>query len=450
MGGNLKEILFLIFFSNKNIIMSSVILNSNANSALVNTLLSSSSLSNPNVYSTMEISPPHSTTYSEHQPSNGNVPVRSNTTNYQLNKYGIISQILLTYRRSFTNSGVNPTTNAAGLGTKQNDFFNCVEKVELLSSSRVVSTLTKVDFMAQFSNLPFNKLTVVRDNLLEPDQPSGAVLAAGATTAGSLFTCPLVFGFMRDINTQLNASFLEPMSIRITWGKDWDEAVNFEAGVVGNITEPVLSVRYKNYAEDANAQILAENFDKPSLNMLSSRFYDENRQSVLSTASASTDQSIQIELKNTECVNDFYVLVLATDPNGAGASPTVASDVLLPIPVAITSISFSGSGADILSLNKGQLAYSKIDHDGFSVGVDAAGAGNALNRVVKFQSGVYGYNMLSNTISLREINAPRITVNFNAPNTTNLQRYYAYVVEDTSAIYSITSATGALSNSLSN
>jgi len=426
--------------------MSSVILNSNANSALVNTLLSSSSLSNPNVYSTMEISPPHSTTYSEHQPSNGNVPVRSNTTNYQLNKYGIISQILLTYKRSFTNG--TGAIHAPQLGTNQNDFFNCVEKVELLSSSRVVSTLTKVDFMAQFSNLPFNKLTVIRDNLLEPSALAAANLAVGATTVPVSFTAPLVFGFMRDINTQLNASFLEPMSIRITWGKDWNEGVGVAAGITGNITEPILSVRYKNYAEDANAQILAENFDKPSLNMLSSRFYDENRQSVLSTPGASTEQSIQIELKNTECVNDFYVMVLATDP--AGGSPTVASDVLLPIPYPVNSINFTGSGADILSLSTGQLAYSKIDHDGFSVGVDGATAGNALNRVVKFQSGVYGYNMLSNTISLREINAPRITVNFTAPSTTNLQRYYAYVVEDTSAIYSITSATGALSNSLSN
>jgi hypothetical protein len=57
---------------------------------------------------------------------------------------------------------------------------------------------------------------------------------------------------------------------------------------------------------------------------------------------------------------------------------------------------------------------------------------------------------MSNCISLREINAPKITVKFEVANATNLMRYYAYVVEDCSAIYSITSATGALSSSLSN
>lgn len=425
--------------------MSSVILNSNANSALVNTLLSSNSLMNPNVYSTMSIVPPHSTTYSEHQPSNGNVPVRSNTTNYQLNKYGIISQILLTYKKTYTNG----TGGALVLGSPQNDFFNCLEKVELLSSSRVISTLTKVDFMAQFSNLEFNKMTVIQEHLLKP-QSTGSV--AAAAESGELnFTVPLVFGFMRDINTQLNASFLEPMSIRLTWGKDWNQSSNFAAGVVGNIKTPVLSVRYKNYAEDANAQILAENFDKPTLNILSSRFYDENRQSVVSTAGAATAESIQVELKNTECVQDFYVVLLRSDPNtAAGASPTVVSDILDPTPQPIDSIAFTGSGAEILTLSQEQLAYSKLDMDGFSVGQDPVTANNNMPNIVKFQTGVYGYKMLSNTISLREINAPRITVNFTTAAEANLQRYYAYVVEDASQIYSITSATGALSSSLAN
>lgn len=425
--------------------MSSVILNSNSNSALVNTLLSSNSLMNPNVYSTMSINPPHSTTYSEHQPSNGNVPVRSNTTNYQLNKYGIISQILLTYKKTYTNGTAGPLV----LGSPQNDFFNCVEKVELLSSSRVVSTLTKVDFMSQFSNLEFNKMTIIQENLLKP-QTVGSI-AAAAESSELNFTVPLVFGFMRDINTQLNASFLEPMSIRLTWGKDWNQSTNFAAGVVGNIKSPVLSVRYKNYPEDANAQILAENFDKPTLNILSSRFYDENRQSVVSTAGSATAESIQVELKNTECVQDFYVVLLRSNPNtAAGASPTVVSDILDPVPEPITSIAFSGSGAEILTLSREQLAYGKLDMDGFSVGQDPTIANNNMPNIVKFQTGVYGYKMLSNTISLREINAPRITVNFTTANEANLQRYYAYVVEDCSQIYSITSATGALSSSLAN
>jgi len=429
--------------------MSSVILNSNANSALVNTLLSSASLSNPNVYSTMEISPPHSTTYSEHQPSNGNVPVRSNTTNFQLNKYGIISQILLTYKKSY----LNGSGGTLALGPPENDFFNCVEKIELLSSSRVVSTLSKVDFMALFSNLEYGKSIVIQQNLLNKQggvSPANDV-ANNANSQDYIFTAPLVFGFMRDINTQLNASFLEPMSIRVTWGKDWNLSENFGAGVVGSVKEPVLSVRYKNYAEDANAQILAENFDKPTLNMLSTRFYDENRQSVLSTSNLTNPLSIQVELKNTECVQDFYVVLLKTDPNTLqGATTTVPSDVLDPTPQIIDSITFTGSGADILSLNRKQLNYGRLDVDGFSFGQQITDNVTGLYHIVKFQTGIHSHKMLSNTISLREINAPRITVNFTPTASAQVSRYYAYIVEDTSAIYSITSATGALASSLSN
>ncbi len=426
--------------------MSSVILNSNANSALVATLSASQSLVNPQVYSTEPIYPPHSVTYSANDPSNGNQPIRSNSTVFMLNKYGIISQILLTYQKSYTNGSAGALT----LGSVQNDFFNVVEKIELLSSSRVVSTLTKVDFMSQFSNLPTNKMAVIAQNLLEPK--SVGTVGAAATSGNVSFTCPLVFGFMKDINTQLNASFLEPLSIRCTWGKDWDLSTNFATGVVGNVSSPQLSVRYKNYQEDANAKIISENFANPQLNMLSTRFYDENRESILSTAgAATTDATIEVELKNTECVQDFYVVLLRSDPNtAAGASPTVASDILDPVPQPIKALNFTGSGQEIVNLTAAQLAYGRLDTDGFSVGQDASVAANGFTNVMKIQTGVYHNGVLSNTISLREINNPRIRLTFDIGNTANLQRYYAYVVEDSSAIYSITSSTGALQSSLSN
>lgn len=429
--------------------MSSVILNSNANSALISTLSASQSLTNPQVYNTEPIYPPHAVTYSANDPSNGNQPIRSNSTVFMLNKYGIISQILLTYQKSYTN-GAGAAGSALVLGSDQNDFFNVVEKVELLSSSRVVSTLTKVDFMAQFSNLPTNKMAVIAQNLLEP-KSVGSV--TNPNTSGSVsFTVPLVFGFMKELNTQLNASFLEPLSIRCTWGKDWNQSTNFATGVVGNITSPQLSVRYKNYQEDANAKIISENFANPQLNMLSTRFYDENRESILSTAgAATTDATIEVELKNTECVQDFYVVLLRSDPNtAAGATPTAASDILDPVPEPIKSLSFTGSGQEIVNLTAPQLAYGRLDSDGFSIGQDASVSANGFTNVLKIQTGVYHNGVLSNTISLREINNPRIKLTFDIESNPNLQRYYAYVVEDSSAIYSITSSTGALQSSLSN
>jgi hypothetical protein len=437
--------------------MSSVILNSNQNSALVNTLTASASLTNPQVYQTVPLYPPHSVTYSSNDPSNGGTPVKSNSTVFQLNKYGIISQILFSFKKSFTNNTAGALTQA--ISTQQNDFFNIVEKVELLSSSRVISTLTSRDFMAQFSNLPTNKLSVIAENLLKPQQVKGVTagpgdLAVGATTPEASFTCPLVFGFMKEINTQLNASFLEPLSIRVTWGTNWDReqaGTGGLAGLDGNILSPQLSVRYKNYQEDANAKIISENFANPQLNILSTRFQDEVRESALNTAGVATlDATIEVELKNTECVENFYVILLKSDPNNGGPTVTTPSSLLLAKPHAIKSISFTGSGQEIVNLDKRQLAYSRLDTDGFSIGQEDSANANLLSNVAKFQTGVYHNGVMSNTISLREINNPRIKVTFDMDSNANRVAYYCYVVEDCSAIYSITSATGSLQVSLSN
>ena len=432
--------------------MSSVLLNSAANSALINTLNASASLTNPNIYMTSPIYPAHAVTYAQNQPSNGNQPVKGNATVFQLNKYGIISQILLTYKKTYSNASGGAVT---GLGTVQNDFFNIVDKVELLSSSRVVSTLTKVDFMAQFSNLPTNKLVPINENLLNERLVPGATageLANGATSPEMSFTAPLVFGFMKDINTQLNASFLEPLSIRVTWGNTWDAQTNRVAAVTGNVLSPQLSVRYKNYPEDQNAAIISQNFSNPSLNLLSSRFVDENRGSFLTTANqAVTDASIEVELKNTECVNNFYVVLLESDPATlAGASQNGPSAELIVTPIPIKSVEFTGSGQEIVSLKSSEMAYGRLDTDGFSVGQSITNSTNNLSNVFTFQTGVYGDEVLSNTISLREINAPRIKVTFDVSANANLRRFYLYVMEDCSAIYSITSATGALQVSLAN
>jgi hypothetical protein len=415
---------------------------------MVNTLNASQSLMNPQIYNTQTIYPAHAVVYAKNDPSNGNIPAKSNTTIFMLNKYGVISQILFTYKKQYTN---NSATNPVNVQAPQNDFFNVIEKVELLSSSRVVSTLTKVDFMAQFSNLPSNKLTVIQDSLLKPNPTTAEAVANGGGVSSEFsFTCPLVFGFSQQINTELNASFLEPLSIRVTYGKDWDNTSGRVANLTGAILSPQLSVRYKSYQEPDNAKILAENFSQPTLNMLSSRFFDENRGSILNTAgAATTDASIEVELKNTECVNDFYVVLLRTDNNAiAGATPANPSSELFTEPEEIKTLTFTGSGQEILSLTKEQLAYGRIDETGFSVGQDIVDTKFA--RVVKFQTGVYSEKVLSNTISLREINAPRIKVTFDIPNYANRVQYYCYVVEDCSAIYSITSATGALQTSLAN
>jgi len=434
--------------------MSNVILNSNSNSALVNTMNASSSVYNPQVYSTKRIIPAHSMTYSKHQPSNGSSPVASQTTNFQINKYGIVSQILL----SFTKRVVIGTDNVTGGKILAGDVFKVIEKVELLSSSRVVSTLTRFDLASQFSDLPQDKRFPLEKSAL---QQRTFVTPATPATYDEEYTLPLVFGFMKNINTQLNASFLESLSIRCTWGKELDDFNGVLVGaatVATSVINPTLQIRYKVYPEDANAKIIAENFDKPTLNMLSTKYYNENTESknieVTAAGAAGTPQAstdIKVELKSTECVQCFYVVLTKTDDENSTTTTPGPNQSF--VPQQIDKIKFTGSGAEILELNSNELEYMKLSPDGFSWGQDVTN-GAGLEKIYKIQTGVYDDYEMPNCFSLREINAPQIEVSFRPQPTgytaTNLVQYSVHIVEDCSTIYSISSATGSLNNALSN
>jgi len=425
--------------------MANVQNNSNANSSLVNTMLGSDSLMNENVYSTSMINPPHALTYSPMDPSNGSVVADGSTTSFQINKYGIISQILFSYEKQKVSAA------DADVGTTSivvNDVFSVIDKVELLSSSRVISTLTRYDLMAQFSSLPQDHFTPIDEGCVKPRD---IITSTGNLTKSVKYTIPLVFGFMLKQNTQLNASFLEPLSIKVYYGK-----TTLPTGITNNVISvinPKLMVRYKNYQEEATAKILAENYSNPTLNMLLCRYYDENRSSLITVATTAAPElrTLQVELKNTDCVEDFYFVLVKS---ALGSSATVPGDYTDFSPQPITNLKFTGSGQEFCNLDEAQLNYGRIGSYGFSHALSQTTTGSNLARIKTFQTGIYDDHVVSNTLSLREINNPLVEVQFMADNgdatSTNAAQYSLYVVEKCSSIYSVNSATGSLSISLSN
>ena len=193
--------------------------------------------------------------------------------------------------------------------------------------------------------------------------------------------------------------------------------------------------------------------------MLSTKYYNENRETknVLLTAAgvggapqASTD--IKVELKSTECVQCFYVILTKTEDENSTTTAPGPNRSFVPQP--IDKIKMTGSGAEILELNANELEYMKLSPDGYSWGQSGTASGANLQNIYKIQTGVYDSYEMPNCFSLREINAPQIEVSFRPLVTgytvDNLVEYSVNVVEDCSAIYSISSATGALNNALSN
>ena len=415
--------------------MTSIINNSNANSALVNTLESSDSMTNPNVYSTKEIYPTSAMTYTDCQKSNGSSGP-SETMNFNLNKYGIIEQILFNYTKQSA---------AVGSAVAAADIFNVIEKVELLSSSRVISILTSADLRAQWSNLNSSQYEPIRRTAV-------AARAVVAASKDHDYVFPLTFGFMTDINTQLNSSFLEPLSIRVTFGVNLYGFSTGYAATGASIINTFLTIRYKSYPEAPTAQILASNYSAPELVQVSTRFYDENPITVgSSTDTANANLVVPIDLRNTDCVQDFYIFVCENIAAVAGDTPMAA---MLGPPLPISKVVFTGSGQQILSLSEAGMAYSRLTENGFSTssatGIDGALDISAMRNVLKIQNGLYehsGGGPLSNTMSLREINAGRISITFNYVAN---KIYTVQCVENCSAIYSTSSAVGRLSLALSN
>ena len=419
--------------------MSSVINNSNANSAIVQTLDASVSKRNPQIYSTKEIYPAHSMTYVKNEKTNGSV-TSGNSINFNLNKYGIASQILLHLEKDCTLDADKSTDVAFKL--LEGDIFTIIKSVELLSSSRVISTLTSNDLLAQFSDMSQDEYNVVFQKAINV----GTTAVAGRTKP-FVFVLPLVFGLFKDINTQPNLSFVEPMSLRVNFNNVDAYGAKTAATTVSLVDlNCYLQVRYKAYPESSVAEVIDQNYSEPELNQLSKRFYDEN--TIVKTSAIATGITIgtaDIDLKNTDAVTDFYVMV-RRQPAG-GAPPADVENA----PFKITSVKFTGSGQDILNLTQDELAYSRLTDNGNAVfPLDVTSSSFGITDVVKIQTGLWNKYAMSNCFSLREINAPRISITFEIPIHAAELTYEVSVVEDCLAIYSTSSATGRQVLSLTN
>lgn len=424
--------------------MSSVINNSNANSAIVQTLDASVSKRNPQIYSTKEIYPAHSMTYVKNEKTNGSV-TSGNSINFNLNKYGIASQILLHLEKNILTDATPPVGDGTGR-LAAGDIFTIIKSIELLSSSRVISTLTSTDLMAQFSDMTQDEYNVVFQKAINIGT------GAQALNPGKyVFVLPLVFGLFKDINTQPNLSFVEPMSLRVNFGivdNHTTAAANSTCAL--NDLNCYLQVRYKAYPEASVAEVIDQNYSEPELNQLSTRFYDENSISKTIDASAAevaaATAEVSIDLKNTDAVTDFYVVIRPKAVSGKDANAKNG-------PFSINSVKFTGSGQDILDLTQDELAYARLTDNGNAVfPLETETSTFGITDIVKVQTGLLNKYAMSNCFSLREINAPRITVNYNTPLVAsgNTLTYEVSVVEDCLAIYSTSSATGRQVLSLTN
>ena len=410
--------------------MSNTILSSNANSSLINTLLGSESVKNPNIYSTEEITPPYAATWQRCDPTTSDaLPGREQVFNVM--KYGYLQQALLCWEKEFT-----VAVPADGTDVKlssANDVIRCIDTIDLMASGRVVSTLSADAIYAQFSDLSEADSIPVRASALDARTISVPVGGGALTKATVKYCLPIVFPQFESIDTQLNCQFLEGLSFRVKWGKiDNFDTTPTAATIPANTM--YMRFRYKAFPEEQVSEVLSANFDQPELAQLTARWYSEAPIS-FSTAAGETTKEVTVELKNTDCVQDFFAMGYVVAPDTAY------------VPQRITNIKLEASGQTIVEMSEEELLYSRLGEHGWSCSQSVATSGGA-SRVAKIQNGLYTWHKLSNTLSLRELNAPKMVVSFAdlTPSTTFVCR----VSEKCSAIFSTTSATGRYNVALSN
>jgi len=450
--------------------MSQPVLNSNSNSALLNTLLNTESLRIPAEYSTKIIDYPHAVNYTKIDAPSGQTIVEGSQITIPLLKYGIATQILLNYTKKMSTATVSGNEVAL---INAGDVFRVINRVELMSSSRVLSTLTSEGLQAQVSGMTESQLVPVYRNAVRGrnyDSGYNSTIAGNFAigvidpTPNFAFSLPLVFGLFEQQGI-MNLSFLENCSIRITFGKIDG---NGGGGTFSSISDVNLTVRYQVYPEEAQAKILASNFNENDLNVLTTRQFYENpkEHAYIDNPQDTTTvpfkflQTERVDLKNVDVVSKYYVMVRnkGTDTNGA-VSRTISSQgtgTNLGTPLQITSLALFASGQEILRLSQNQLDYAMLESNGYSVknsgNMLSYGAGCGLQNIVVLPIGLFSNHMvITNGMSLRELNNLQLEIQWYAtPTAVAATKFQVDVVEETLAIYNIASSTGRIGLSLAN
>lgn len=416
-----------------------VILSSNENSALLQTLNQSESKVIPSIYSTPEVYAPSATSWYTLTPKSGSA-TDGQSQSWDLPKYGILQQIVFSYTKTcnFTQAATTRAKIPAG------DVFNVIDRIEFLSSSRILCTLYSEDIIAQIKNLSTDEYSTIAKFLTASNQTAAG---AGAETLTKKVTIPIVFPFLQSKRTCPNLSFNEPCQLRIVYrntGILAKTAGDDFTNLTTTISDVNVMLRYKMYSEADNAQLLSSNYEDEQLSMLTYRNYRENPVSY-TPANNVTDHKFTIELKNVDVCNDFYFMVRGPTGNSEGGDQNSL--------LAVKRVRLTASGQEICDLKEDQLLYMKVSEGGWPVNSSFLATEMndpiSANNVAKIQTGLWTWDkdVWTNGMSLREMNnvVAEVYVDLSAN-----KQYTCYCQEVTSVILSVSSNTGRNAIALSN
>jgi hypothetical protein len=446
--------------------MSSVLLASNQNSALINTLDQSPSKSNPQVYSLDKLYPFSSVQYVTHNPTNSSIVLGQSNT-FDVLKYGIASQFVLEFEFNISNTAIGGEADA-NAAQCHNPALQLIDNIELVSSSRVIQRLTRADLLAIASDGDYEYKAGFNEGIQEGGDAGSAKAVANNTTFKRAYI-NMAFPLLANARTQLNTTFLEPQRIVVNWSNEkvyaGGSTLAYGSPEVKNC---LLHGRYINYNNTDDSNLLEQNYGDGTLSQLSYEYFDEVPSEAVTLPT--TDDTVfggagkEVEIKDTGVVTDMYIMLVAESGDQAlsGGSAVDHEELTeLGKPQPIEEIEFVASGQTIFSGKAKRLAlFGRTDpmsgrhHQSGSSSQSNYTFTNGLSNVYRIQFGQETHkNFPSGGISMRELNRPIIRIKRGAYagyNATQNLKARLHVVLRKHSVVTTESSNGRLVSSINN
>lgn len=435
--------------------MSNTIINSNSNSALVSTLLESeNAVVNPFVYAEKNIVPPHSLQVVSVPPLNTANITANGTLDYDVPKQGIVRRMLLDCVIAKTaNSDKKTVTN----------HLNAIESVELLSSGRRISLLTREGILAKISDMPhtFRQAYINAFDM--------GVQGEGFSTASDTYDTRIVFPldfFFNDNNKYaLITNFLEPLRVRVKLS-DLKYHIDATTSVLGpTISQANLMIEYRELPNVFTDKLIEQNYGDGMLTQLINQYTYETPATFQMTSTTTEHQKVEIELKETGAVKALYIIAEVKHQGNMTATPTATEIAGMDIPLPLKSVKLEAGGQVIMDVPGEYLQFWGRTDDSknkyYSSGLvrSATSDPHQIHFVYKIDFGM-GKEDTSNVVSFRELSSKKLTVHLLRESQTNghghgfsgLQGKTAQVqvIYETAQLMTTQSSSGRINLSLSN
>jgi hypothetical protein len=433
--------------------MASALIQSNAQSALISTLNAASEASvNPFEYTLTKRIPSHGVQWTRLQAVNSGHTKPGDVLNFDLIKMGFTRSLTFQCEVHMAALGTMLSLCTPGTG-----WLNLIDRADIESSSRRILSLTKGSMMAAYSDLNYEQRQAFSRGCRMHAHAKSQYAANKAANKDDPLTIyiPLLFSVFDNAALALATGFSEPIRVSIKFAGSFDfvhkfvgqaaadgegSVVNAVAKIGSNIgvNNAVLVVEHRLLPNELEDATIAANYSQGPLSQLVYDYEEESQE----TAPYTTDTEVVIkhEIKSTAVATDIYVYcevkmpeystLVNTDATGAAK----LESVLRPIP--IDKISFTASGQNIADHLDAQYigCFGKRTlKDGFfgssgGGGFEMPAQDLGTNQVYEPANPCFVYRLQfgldsskqydSNGISLRELNAPTITVTL--PKTTNV------------------------------